>query len=74
MTTLQNVLLNQIQKITLAEKIDDFLKTPKKISNKKLSLIKPFKPKFTLQKQKLKTNVISLLTTLVKKRCQFYHK
>ena len=66
MATQQDVLPNQILKRGLAEKIDDFLKIPEKIS-KKRRLINASKRKLALQKQKLETVVISLLHNSVKK-------
>ena len=66
MATQQNVLPNRILKRGLVEKINDFLKIPEKISKKK-RLINASKWKLALQKQKLKTVVISLLDNSVKK-------
>ena len=67
MATQQDVLPNQILKRGSAEKIDDFLKIPEMISDKKRRLINVSKQKLALQKQKLKTVAISLLDDSVKK-------
>ncbi len=48
MATQQDTLLNQILKRGLAKKIDDFLKTPEKISDKKRRLINASKRKLAM--------------------------
>ena len=63
----QDVLPNRILKRGSAEKIDDFLKTPEKISDKKRRLINASRRKLAMQKQKPETVVISSLDNSGKK-------
>ncbi len=65
--TQQDALPNRILKRGSAERINDFLKTPKKISDKKRRLINASKRKLAMQKQKSETVVVSLLDNSGKK-------
>ena len=55
----QDIFLNRILKRGLDENLDDFMKTPQKISNKKRRLISASKQKHNMDKQKPKTIIIS---------------
>ncbi len=63
----QDTLPNRILKRGSAERIDDFLKIPEKISDKKRRLINASKRKIAMQKQKSETVVVSLLDNSGKK-------